>query len=204
MKLRIRTLTGAAAALLAAVFTLPGSARADVDLWPLFEKSPERTTILYPLFVKEGEFTMIFPFYYRTDSGRDQHYLWPIAKVSEGRLERLAPVWFSDEAGEFTLFPLISRDERGTTTLIPPMYTRHDGSQRTVVPFYSRSVEAVHDGRRERMSVLWPLWSREVVRDDAGEVVRSTRRALIFADHRDREAGRSLEVLGFAIGEQLD
>ena len=41
-------------ALLVGLLPLNG-ARADIDLWPLLEISDESTTVLYPLFVREGE-----------------------------------------------------------------------------------------------------------------------------------------------------
>ena len=37
-------------------------AQADVNAWPLFEKSEESSTFLYPLYVNEGDFKMVFPF----------------------------------------------------------------------------------------------------------------------------------------------
>ncbi len=182
----------------------PKPARADIDLWPLFEKREDSTTVLYPLYVREPDFQMVFPFYYRTNKGKDTHLLWPLVKLSEGRLERAAPFWFSAQTGEFTLFPLIHRDRLGTTTLIPPAYTAADGSQTMFIPFYSRS-EVSRGGRsEEKLSVLWPLWSRSVWRNADGVAVRRDRRALIFSQEWERGQGRVLSVLGVPVREAVE
>jgi hypothetical protein len=58
-------------------------ARADVDLWPFLELSDRQTTVMYPFYVHEGDFMMVFPAYYRTNEGHDHHVLWPLAKHLE-------------------------------------------------------------------------------------------------------------------------
>jgi hypothetical protein len=126
------------AAALLALALIPARARA-LDLWPLAEFSDERTMVLYPLYEREGNFEMIFPFYYRTNQGRDHHFVWPIAKVSEGRLTRLAPFWYSADADTFTIFPLLRQTPDYTCWTVPPIYTRHDGKFKAVWPFYAQS-----------------------------------------------------------------
>jgi hypothetical protein len=111
MKLRIDSWTrriAMAASACAALGMLAGArpARADVDLWPLFETSERGTSVLYPLYVKEGPYVLVFPAYARTSEGRDHHVFWPLVKVSEGRLERVAPLWFANRQGDYTLCPV--------------------------------------------------------------------------------------------------
>src|SRR5262245_31734598 len=86
------------AALLAAMCASPRPAAADVDLWPLFEKTDDSLTVLYPFWVQEKSFQMVLPFYYRTNEGQDQHVLWPLFKFSQGRgLVRAAPIYFGGD-----------------------------------------------------------------------------------------------------------
>jgi hypothetical protein len=158
----------------------PANARADVDLWPLLEITDESTTVLYPLYVREGPFLMIFPLYYRTNEGRDHHLLWPFMKFSEGRLERVSPIWFAPQEGEFTLFPIIRQTEDYTLLSVPPVYLRRDGAFRAVFPLFWRSTTDAADTtvtlpgyyrRREsdgrRIDMLWPLmrWDRDAEDD---------------------------------------
>ena len=91
-------------AFLISILAFPRVSRADVDLWPLLETSEDSTTVLYPSYVHESEFLMVFPFFYRTNEGQDYHYLWPLIKVAEGRLTRAAPFWFNSEEDEYTPF----------------------------------------------------------------------------------------------------
>ena len=51
----------------------PLSVHAAVDAWPLLEIDEDTTTVLYPLYVDDGDFQMVFPLYYRTNEGRDHH-----------------------------------------------------------------------------------------------------------------------------------
>jgi hypothetical protein len=154
----------------------PAVTRADVDLWPLLEISDESTTVLYPFYVKEGPFLMIFPFYYRTNEGRDHHFLWPFLKLSNDRLVRVAPVWFGEQEGEFTLFPVIRQTQDYTLLSVPPVYLRRDGAFEAVVPLLWHSKNPTAETlvtlpgyyrRREssgrRVEMLWPLarWERD-------------------------------------------
>lgn len=116
-----------------------GAARADIDWWPLLEVNDESTTVLYPFYVHEDEFLMLFPFYYRTNEARDHHILWPIAKFSEGQTRRVAPIWFSEQEGTFTLLPLMHRTPEYTLWLLPPVYQSRSGEHQAVVPLYYRS-----------------------------------------------------------------
>jgi hypothetical protein len=135
-------------------------ARADVDLWPFLEISDSGTTVLYPFYVHEGNFLMIFPFYYRTNEGRDHHFLWPFVKVHEGRLSRAAPIWFSEEEDHFLLVPLAYRTPEETFFLIPPIYMTRDERVLAVLPFYVRA-RASED--EEKVWIAWRLfgWFRE-------------------------------------------
>ena len=119
MSIHTRPVTALAACLL---LGLGAPAAADVDAWPIYQRDASGTTLLYPLFVHEGDFLMVAPFYTRTREARDHHVLWPMLKVSDGRLQRLAPLYFSDQPGEFTLLPLIRQSDAGTFWLLPPAW----------------------------------------------------------------------------------
>lgn len=122
----------------AALGMLPSPARGQ-DLWPLAEFSKDRTVVLYPFYVHEGDFMMVFPFYYRTNQGRDHHYVWPLVKFSEGRLTRVAPVWYHADADTFTVFPLLRQTPDYTFWTLPPIYTRHDGKFLALFPLFAKS-----------------------------------------------------------------
>lgn len=109
-----------------------------VDAWPLYQRDEAGTTVFYPLYVHEGDFLMVAPLYTRTNQGRDHHLLWPVVKVSDGRLERLAPFYFSDHDQEFTLLPLIRQTQRGTFWALPPSYFSRsaDAKSTLVFPLY--------------------------------------------------------------------
>jgi len=108
---------------------------ADFDAWPLLEITDDSTTICYPLYVKEKNFQMIFPIYFKTNEGKDYHFFWPLLKVSENRLERALPFWYT-ESESFTLFPLIRQTPEYTFWSIPPMYFDKKGPFSAVIPFY--------------------------------------------------------------------
>lgn len=135
-----------------------GSAEADVDLWPLLELSDEGTTVLYPFFVHEGDFRMVFPFYYRTNEGRDDHVLWPLIKFSDGSLVRAAPVWFRGEQ-DLTVFPLFRVAPTYTWWTVPPVLYRKDEDERLrlfVAPTFYRETDA---SGQSTLTRLWPLAS---------------------------------------------
>lgn len=125
--------------LLVAAMALAETEDADIHLWPVLVLDGENTTILYPLYSKEGDSITAFPFYYRTHGGDDHHILWPLVKVSDGRLVRAAPIYFAREEGEYTFFPFIHRGQGYTATLIPPMYVEDDKEVLAVLPFYIRA-----------------------------------------------------------------
>jgi hypothetical protein len=98
----------------------------------------------YPELVERGvgplrtpDFLMLFPWYYRTNYGRDHHALWPLFKSSRGRVERVAPIWFRSESS-FTLLPIIHRTPTLTLWAIPPTVMRRDGSMTAVFPLFAR------------------------------------------------------------------
>lgn len=132
----IRTI--ATLTLLAMFACIPLKAGA-LDLWPLLEINDERTMVLYPLYDHEDDFMMVFPFYYRTNQGKDNHIVWPMVKFSEGRLTRAVPFWFAGDKGSFTMAPLIRQTPEYTAWAIPPIYTRHDGQFKAVYPFFAKS-----------------------------------------------------------------
>jgi hypothetical protein len=189
-----------------AAFALGTSSRAhaDVDLWPLFESSDEGTTVLYPLYVHEGTFTMIFPLYMRTNEGQDHHVVWPFLKLSDGRIDRVAPIWYSDKSGEYTIFPLIHRSPEYTLTLIPPMYTAADGSQRTLFPVYSESREQDGDRVRTELDIFWPVYTRSQTLDGTGSILEQSRSFLFFSDSRTTGGKRTLRFLGIPFSERVE
>ena len=154
--------------LLAAVWlvTPARTSHADIDLWPLLEITDDSTTVLYPLFVHEGPFMMIFPLYYRTNAGSDHHLVWPFFKISEGRLARIFPLWFSKEEGHYTVFPIARWTPDIVMWPLPPTYMRRDGRFTLVLPLYLKNddTEVVpptlyrvkHLGQLKRAG-LWPI-----------------------------------------------
>ncbi len=145
---------------------LPGTSRSDVDLWPFLEISDRTTTVLYPLYVREGKFLMLFPFYYRTNEGQDHHLVWPIVKYSEGRLKRFLPLWISPKEGEYTLFPIFRWTPREILSAVPPMYLQRDGGFRLVLPLYAKrgdkevmppSLYRVREEGKPTRIGLWPV-----------------------------------------------
>lgn len=210
------TFVGLCAVLL--VIAAPAPGRADVDLWPLFEWSDDAKVVLYPLYVHEGDFLMVAPFYYRTHERRDHHFVWPLVKLSEGRLVRFAPFWFRGE-NSFTLFPIIHRTDDYTLLSVPPSYLRRDGSAQAVFPLYARTEHALftfptyYRTRRPdepARDALWPLfsWRRDDQQDEldvflglAGwsELPDSTTRWLIplFAQSHDRQTDSRWLWAGF-------
>ena len=154
---------------------VPPIARAGIDLWPLLEVSENSTTVLYPLFVRDESFLMVFPLYYRTNSGEDHHLLWPFLKLSKGRLARLAPIWFGEpDADRAALLPLYFR--RGDFEfMLPSLYrSRHEGAvvRWGVWPFLGyendegqRKISSLllwngEWGEKETRLSFWPLFSR--------------------------------------------
>lgn len=138
MSIRFRSIAAVAACLLTG---LAATAVDDVDAWPLYQRDAEGTTVLYPLYVHEGDFLMVAPFYTRTREGRDHHLLWPLVKLSDGRLERVAPLYFSEHPGELTLLPLIRQTEAGTLWLVPPAWFSKRSDLTLVFPFYAQRDE---------------------------------------------------------------
>ncbi len=110
---------------------------ASTDLWPLYERDQDSLTVAYPFYVREGPFRLVFPFYCRTNEGRDHHVLWPLAKVSDGRLVRAAPLYYSAQEDRFTLLPLIHQTPERTILGVPPAYI--EGDFLLVLPFYLQS-----------------------------------------------------------------
>jgi len=186
-------------ALAAAALVLPvgsgATERTEIDVWPLLEIREDATTVLYPLYAREGKSVTAFPFYYRTNEGRDHHLVWPLVKVSDGRLERVAPVWLADDEA-YTLFPLVRRTEEATTLLVPPSRWRHDGSLVALLPLYVRS-----GGRRFYAPSLW-IEEREA-RDGTTDLARLGAFPL-FAWERSPRGAEHLSVLLLARGGWAD
>ena len=121
--------------LLSALGALGGCANTDV--WPLYEQEEDSLTVAYPFYVREGSFRLVFPFYCRTNEGHDHHVLWPLMKISDGRLARAAPLYYSSQEDQFTLLPLIHQTPERTILGLPPAYI--EGDFKVVLPFYLRS-----------------------------------------------------------------
>ncbi len=111
-------------------------AKCDINAWPFLEVTDETTTVLYPFYVNEEDFKMMFPLYYNTDNGKDHHLVWPFFKISEGRLTRVAPFWFSEKEESYTFFPFIRRTPGYTLWSIPPAYFDHDSDFFAIFPLY--------------------------------------------------------------------
>ena len=120
------------------------SARADVDLWPLLELDDDTTTVMYPFYVHEQDFLMVFPAYYRTGQGHEHHVLWPLLKIRDGRVTRLAPFWFSDDPSRFWILPLAYHDADETWLLMPPSYFK-TGKVQAMMPLFVHAHSADDD-----------------------------------------------------------
>jgi hypothetical protein len=122
--------------------TITPAARADVSAWPLLVLSEEETNILYPLYVDEPRFKMIFPLYYRTNQQRDTHLLWPLVKFHDGQLVRAAPFYFRDNE-DYIFFPFIWQSEDFALWFVPPMYFDKVGDFSAIVPVYIRNRDSM-------------------------------------------------------------
>jgi len=109
---------------------------ADVDMWPLYEKTKDSQTVCYPLYCQDKDFKMILNFYVKSNNGKDTHIFWPFIKFSEGRLSRVAPFWFSDNSSEYVLLPFLIHNSHGTLWTIPPVYVDQSKEVKAVIPFY--------------------------------------------------------------------
>lgn len=134
---------------------------ADIDAWPLLEIDEDTTTVAYPFFVIDGDLQMFFPLYYRTNEARDHHLLWPLVKVSDGKLTRVAPFYFSAQDDRFTLFPLIHQTRDSTWWLFPPIYLSRDDEFHAVFPLYAHA---------ERTTWIAPNLRLDL--NDAGDLTR--------------------------------
>jgi hypothetical protein len=184
--------TYGAAALVAIALLIAAVPRsqADVNLWPLLELSEDETTVLYPLFVNEPRFQMIFPFYYKANESRDTHLLWPLIKFHDGKLQRAAPFYFRDNEN-YTFFPVIRQTEAYTMWFIPPMYFDKDGDFSAIVPIYIASQHA---------KFLFPntYWHR----DSEGEVDNWC--FWPIATHDTRDGDDYMRVLNYARSTNAD
>lgn len=113
------------------------------DIWPIFESGKDAMTVIYPFYVREGKFLMLFPLYCQTNEGRDKHFLWPMVKISDRQPKRIAPVWFANQ-DSFTLFPIIHQNQKAVTWFIPPVYIKKDGSFSAVFPFYAKGENTLY------------------------------------------------------------
>jgi hypothetical protein len=129
-------LRGAAAVIAAVLWLTPAPAAADINLWPLLQTSEDETTILYPLHVREPGLSMNVPFYHHAEASGDTHILWPLIKIHDGKLDRVAPFYFSPN-DDFLLFPFIYQTQDFTLWFIPPSY--FDDETSAVIPFYIKS-----------------------------------------------------------------
>jgi len=109
---------------------------ADVDMWPLYEKTEDSQTICYPLYCRDRDFRMFLNFYVKSNNGKDTHIFWPFIKFSDGRLTRVAPFWFSDTSSEYVLLPFLIHNKRGTLWTVPPVYLDSKKDIKAVIPLY--------------------------------------------------------------------
>ena len=163
-------------------------AHAEIDLWPLLEIDEDTTTIAYPFYVKDGDFMMVFPFYTRTNEARDHHVLWPLFKVSEGRVVRVAPFYFGGHEGEYTLFPLIRQTQDYTLWSLPPTYISKSSNLKLVFPFYLRA---------DDVRLVFP----NLYADTSGGRVNAIGSAGLFDYSRDGEV-RSVYSLLWLVGNK--
>lgn len=187
---RLRARAGARAAslvllALAGLFGVASRPAEAIDLWPLYVNAEDEFSVLWPLFERDGNFAMVFPFYYRTNEGKDHHVLWPFLKISEGRARRVLPVWFRGGEQDFMLFPLIRQRPESTFWSIPPTYVRHDGTLTGVYPLFIRTTDSLFvfptfyrsrmEGREKLM--VFPFFSHS---HDAATKERKTRVMLLY------------------------
>ncbi|MEM7409404.1 MAG: hypothetical protein AAF430_04110 [Myxococcota bacterium] len=158
----------------------PAPQEQGLDLWPLVVATEDEKSLLYPLFVHEDDFTLVFPVYARTRDGRDHHVLWPLVKWSDDGLERAAPFWFRSPQGEFLFFPFFYQSDRYTVWLLPPTWVAKDRPFSAMFPLYVRADDT-----------LYTLPNLRIV-DGPGEDLRVTSFGL-FDWKRDGDA-RSVEV----------
>ena len=111
---------------------------ADIDAWPFLEITDDSTTVCYPFYVKEKNFKMIFPLYFNTNDGKDYHFFWPLVKISEKRLQRAIPFWYTENE-DFTLFPLIRQTPEYTFWSVPPIFFDKKQNFSAVIPFYIKN-----------------------------------------------------------------
>ena len=138
MRRRMKLMSGMIA-VIGTMFFGSSMLKADIDAWPLLEVDKDSTTVCYPFYTHDGDFTMILNLYAKTNHGKDTHIFWPFVKFSDGRLVRVVPFWFSENADEFFLFPLIRETKDYTFWSIPPVYASKDGSYTAVYPFYVKT-----------------------------------------------------------------
>ena len=183
----------------------PENAHAEVHLWPLFESTETSTTILYPFYVQEKDFTMVFPFYYGAREGNEQHFLWPLVKIADGRLARVTPIWFSEREGSFFLFPLVMKKDDRFLSVFPPIYYEKGTNTLAVMPLFSKMnyINASDGESNKSLSVLWPLYSKKEVRTSDGALLSRKRRWLLFTDELKESGTRKIRFLGIPVSESI-
>ena len=113
--------------------------KANVDAWPFLEVSKDNTTVCYPFYTRDKDFTMLLNFYVKSNHGKDTHIFWPFVKFSDGKLTKVIPFWFAENSNNFALLPFIVHNEDSTFWLVPPVYTKDSGDYLAIYPFFIKS-----------------------------------------------------------------
>jgi len=178
-----------------ALVTGIGAAQADVDMWPFIEWDDQNKTVMYPFYANEenGDFKMRWPLYYKTNQGRDSHYLWPSVKFHDGQLTRFAPFWFGETSDDYVFFPFVVQKPGYSAWLFPPAYTRTDGTFKAFYPFYVRSDQTTYifpnilrKQRSDSSSLsVFPFYSNSEERTINGEQISRSSRFLNYYSKND-------------------
>jgi len=123
----------------------------------------------------------------------------------------LAPYYFerTPDTRHDQLFPVFSRRKGPDSSSLQLLtYYREQSPRRdeiVVFPLFSSTTSKydIGHGREESFEVLWPLYSRTEVYDEAGKLLDRNRRFAIFSDTLDREGARTFRVLGIVVRERL-
>jgi predicted amidohydrolase len=123
---------------------------------------------------------MVFPLWYvgYNPQQAEDHTLWLLPYFHKRRTN----------ASEDWLFPLFHWETGQSRTC------QHDAKQK-------ESGNTV-SGDYENLSVLWPLYRREVQTDPQGKIISRYRRFLLFSDELEEDGGREFRVLGIPITER--
>lgn len=146
----------------------------DLDMWPFLKLSEDHNVVCWPVYEQDGAFKMIFPFYYKTNQGRESHVFWPIVKFKDGHLERVMPFWFNHD-DSFVCLPFLIQNKKMTLWTVPPVYIENDSDFTAAIPFYLKNKNQqfifpniyLADKKEYSETALWPIYSNVDSRHDA-------------------------------------